>query len=204
MASKAEDNDAGSKNILKILGPGLVTGAADDDPSGIATYSQVGAQFGYGMGWTVILSFPLMVAIQEVAAHIGVVTGSGISRNVKQHYPRWLLAAIVAPDRGTLLAPWQDGPWLGLTVILTVFCTVGSFSLMNAWQPKITATEAGLIYCIEPIFGSIMACFLPAWFSAWGGIHYDNETATWTLLMGGGLITIANVLLQLKPPAKAP
>ena len=116
----------------------------------------------------------------------------------------WLLAAIVAPDHGTLLAPGQDGPWLGLTVILTVFCTVGSFSLMNAWQPKITATEAGLIYCIEPIFGSIMACFLPAWFSAWGGIHYDNETATWTLLMGGGLITIANVLLQLKPPAKAP
>jgi len=97
MASNKPDDDAedGSKNILKILGPGLVTGAADDDPSGIATYSQVGAQFGYGMGWTVILSFPLMVAIQEVAAHIGVVTGSGISRNVKQHYPRWLLAAIV-------------------------------------------------------------------------------------------------------------
>src|SRR5512142_792544 len=80
---------------LDYLGPGLVTGAADDDPSGIATYSQVGAQFGYGMGWTVILSCPLMVAIQEGAAHLGVVTGSGISRNVKQHYSRWLLAAIV-------------------------------------------------------------------------------------------------------------
>ena len=62
-----------SKNILKILGPGLVTGAADDDPSGIATYSQVGARFGYGVGWMVILSLPLMVAIQEIAAHIGVV-----------------------------------------------------------------------------------------------------------------------------------
>lgn len=97
MASETEDDDPadGSKNILKILGPGLVTGAADDDPSGIATYSQVGAQFGYGMGWMVILSFPLMVAIQEVAAHIGVVTGTGIARNVRQHYPRWLLAAIV-------------------------------------------------------------------------------------------------------------
>jgi drug/metabolite transporter (DMT)-like permease len=115
----------------------------------------------------------------------------------------WALAAAVAPDRATLLAPWRDGAWLGLTVILSVFCTVGSFSLMNAWQPKITATEAGLIYCIEPIFGSIMACFLPAWFSAWAAIHYENETATWTLLLGGGLITIANVLLQLKPPAKA-
>ncbi|SRR5665213_1609624 len=98
MAAEEEDaSDAQeiSKNILTILGPGLVTGAADDDPSGIATYSQVGAQFGYGMGWTVILSFPLMVAIQEVAAHIGVVTGHGIARSVKQHYPRWLLAAIV-------------------------------------------------------------------------------------------------------------
>jgi NRAMP (natural resistance-associated macrophage protein)-like metal ion transporter len=91
----ADDIGETSKNILKILGPGLVTGAADDDPSGIATYSQVGAQFGYGVGWMVILSFPLMVAIQEIAAHIGVVTGAGIAQNVKQHYPRWLLAGIV-------------------------------------------------------------------------------------------------------------
>ena len=71
---------------------------------------------------------------------------------------------------------------------------------MNAWQPKITATEAGLIYCIEPIFGSAMALVLPAIFSAWAGIHYLNETATWALLAGGGLITLANILLQVKPP----
>lgn len=115
----------------------------------------------------------------------------------------WVLAFFTAPTPGALLVPWQDGAWLGLTVILTVFCTVGSFSLMNAWQPKITATEAGLIYCIEPIFGSIMACFLPALFSLWGAINYPNESATWTLLLGGGLITAANVLLQLKPPEKA-
>ncbi len=74
--------------------------------------------------------------------------------------------------------------------------------MMNAWQPKITATEAGLIYCIEPIFGSGMALFLPAWYSTWAGIDYANERATWTLLVGGSLITIANVLLQLKPPLK--
>jgi NRAMP (natural resistance-associated macrophage protein)-like metal ion transporter len=91
----AEDIAEVSGNILKILGPGLVTGAADDDPSGIATYSQIGAQFGYGMGWAVILSYPLMAAIQEVAAHIGVVTGAGIARNVRQHYARWVLVAIV-------------------------------------------------------------------------------------------------------------
>ncbi|OYU99723.1 MAG: hypothetical protein CFE26_25155 [Verrucomicrobiales bacterium VVV1] len=73
---------------------------------------------------------------------------------------------------------------------------------MNAWQPKITATEAGLIYCVEPVFGSVMALVLPAIFSAWAGINYGNEVATWTLLVGGGLITAANVLIQLQPPAK--
>src|SRR5229473_579643 len=61
--------------FLKHLGPGLVTGAADDDPSGIATYSQVGAQFGYGLAWTMLFSFPLMAVIQVVSARIGCVTG---------------------------------------------------------------------------------------------------------------------------------
>ncbi|HEY2526063.1 MAG TPA: divalent metal cation transporter, partial [Candidatus Binataceae bacterium] len=81
--------------FLAVLGPGLVTGAADDDPSGIATYSQVGAQFGYAMGWTMLFSFPLMAAIQEVAARIGSTTGRGIASNLRRHYPRWLLDAVV-------------------------------------------------------------------------------------------------------------
>ncbi len=113
-----------------------------------------------------------------------------------------VLAVVVAPDLATLAVPWGNGAWVGFTLVLTLLCTVGSFSLMNAWQPKITATEAGLIYCVEPIFGSLMACFLPALFSAWAAIHYPNETATWTLLAGGGLITLANILLQVRPPAK--
>ena len=83
-------------NIVKSLGPGLVTGAADDDPSGIATHSQIGAQFGYGLSWTFVLSFPLMVAIQQIAAEIGCVTGAGIARNLRRHYPRRLLWAVVA------------------------------------------------------------------------------------------------------------
>ena len=70
-------------SFLSRLGPGLVTGAADDDPSGIGTHSQVGAQFGYGLSWTFLFSFPLMVAIQEVAAEIGRVTGAGIARNMR-------------------------------------------------------------------------------------------------------------------------
>ncbi|MBL9199692.1 MAG: EamA family transporter [Opitutaceae bacterium] len=114
----------------------------------------------------------------------------------------WALAGATAPDLAALLTPWSSAPWLGFTALLTLFCTYGSFSLMNAWQPKITATEAGLIYCVEPIFASVMALFLPALFAAWAGIAYDNETATWALLVGGGLITLANVLLQLRPPAR--
>jgi NRAMP (natural resistance-associated macrophage protein)-like metal ion transporter len=84
------------RGLLAALGPGLITGAADDDPSGIGTHSQIGAQFGYGLAWTFVLSFPLMVAIQEVAAGIGRVTGAGIARNLRRHYPRPLLWAMVA------------------------------------------------------------------------------------------------------------
>ena len=85
----------GLRRIFRQLGPGLVTGAADDDPSGIGTHSQVGAQFGYGLAWTFVFSFPLMVVIQEVAAQIGRVTGAGIARNLRRHYPRPVLWVVV-------------------------------------------------------------------------------------------------------------
>lgn len=77
--------------FLAKLGPGLVTGAADDDPSGIGTHSQIGAQFGYKLSWTFVLSFPLLAVIQMVAAEIGRVTGRGIAANLRRHYPRPLL-----------------------------------------------------------------------------------------------------------------
>jgi NRAMP (natural resistance-associated macrophage protein)-like metal ion transporter len=82
--------------FLKSLGPGLITGASDDDPSGIGTYSQAGAQLGYGIGWTMLLTFPLMAAIQEISARVGRVTGHGISGNVCRHYPAWVLYVVVA------------------------------------------------------------------------------------------------------------
>lgn len=85
----------GSRGIMALLGPGLVTGAADDDPSGIATYSQVGAQFGYTLGWTMIFSFPLMAAIQAISARIGAVTGRGIASNLRRHYPRALVRSVL-------------------------------------------------------------------------------------------------------------
>ena len=83
------------RNPLEVLGPGLVTGAADDDPSGIGTYSQVGAQFGYGMAWTMFFGFPLLASIQAICARIGATTGKGIAQNLRQHYPPALLRAVV-------------------------------------------------------------------------------------------------------------
>jgi NRAMP (natural resistance-associated macrophage protein)-like metal ion transporter len=82
--------------FLQKLGPGLITGAADDDPSGIATYSQVGAMFGYSMMWLMLFSLPLMIAIQEVCARIGRVTGMGIAANMRKHYPASLMYMIVS------------------------------------------------------------------------------------------------------------
>ena len=84
------------KRLGRILGPGLITGAADDDPSGIGTYSQAGAQLGFGIGWTMLLTYPLMAAIQEISARIGRTTGRGIAGNLRRHYPNWLLQLIVA------------------------------------------------------------------------------------------------------------
>lgn len=79
----------------RVVGPGLITGASDDDPSGIATYSQAGAQFGYGLGWTMILTYPLMSAVQMISARIGRVTGHGIAGNLVRHYPAWLANVLV-------------------------------------------------------------------------------------------------------------
>lgn len=81
--------------LFEQLGPGLVTGAADDDPSGIATYSQTGAQFGFGLLWTMVLTYPLMTAIQLISAHIGRVTGCGLAKNMGEILPRWFVVGLV-------------------------------------------------------------------------------------------------------------
>jgi NRAMP (natural resistance-associated macrophage protein)-like metal ion transporter len=82
-------------SFFSKLGPGLITGASDDDPSGIATYSQVGAQFGYGLLWVMLFSYPLMAAMQEICARLGRVTGAGIAANMRKHYPAKLLYAVL-------------------------------------------------------------------------------------------------------------
>ncbi|MBI3529070.1 MAG: divalent metal cation transporter [Betaproteobacteria bacterium] len=84
------------QSFLRKLGPGVITGAADDDPSGIATYSQAGAQFGLNMLWTALITFPLMVGIQIVSARIGRVTGEGLAANIRRLFPRWVLLVVVS------------------------------------------------------------------------------------------------------------
>src|ERR1700761_8408156 len=99
MAQKRNHTTTNNKNnkwqTLYKLGPGLITGASDDDPSGIATYSQTGAQFGYGMCWVLLFTTPLMAAIQEISARIGRVTGQGIAGNIRAYYSKPLLRLIV-------------------------------------------------------------------------------------------------------------
>src|SRR5689334_8983861 len=90
------DSKRPARMPFRLLGPGLVTGAADDDPSGIATYSQAGAQFGYGLLWTVFLTLPFMIAIQLVSARIGRVTGKGLAANVLQLAPRWIVIGLIS------------------------------------------------------------------------------------------------------------
>jgi NRAMP (natural resistance-associated macrophage protein)-like metal ion transporter len=84
------------RSLLKSIGPGVITGAADDDPSGIATYSVAGAQFGTNLLWTALITWPLMAAVQVMCARIGKVTGQGLAANFKQRFPRWLLLVFIA------------------------------------------------------------------------------------------------------------
>ena len=127
------------QHFFRTLGPGLITGASDDDPSGIGTYAQAGAQLGFGIGWTMLLTFPLMAAIQEISARIGRTTGHGIAGNLCRHYPNWLPQAIVALlflantiNIGADLSAMADatklligGPSLGYVILFSTTCVIG-------------------------------------------------------------------------------
>jgi len=140
--------------LRDIMGPGLITGASDDDPSGIATYSQAGAQFGYGLGWTLLFTYPLMCAIQLVSAQIGRVTGRGLAGNMRRHYPVSLLYLLVGllvatntinlgADLGAMAAPLRllvAGPmplyiagFATVTVLLEVFVRYSRYVSVLRW-----------------------------------------------------------------------
>jgi Mn2+/Fe2+ NRAMP family transporter len=93
---KQISKSSSTKETLKSLGPGLITGASDDDPSGIATFSQAGAQFGFGMLWMALFQYPMMTVIQEMCARIGLVTGSGLGRILKKKYSKKILFHFLA------------------------------------------------------------------------------------------------------------
>lgn len=176
MSQQAEAADNGQSKqpdrpkLLRVLGPGLITGASDDDPSGIATYSQVGAQFGYGMSWVMLFSWPLMCAVQEIAARIGRVTGRGIAGNLKRHYPPAVVYGLVTllvianvinigADLGAMGAGLKlliGGPALlyvaafGLvTVLLEVFSRYSSYVSVLKWLTLSLFAYVGVAFVVH-------------------------------------------------------
>ncbi len=162
--------------LLQVLGPGLITGASDDDPSGIATYSQAGAQFGYNMAWVMLFSWPLMCAIQEISARIGRVTGRGIAGNLKQHYPRSILISMVTlllvantinlgADLGAMAAGLKlviGGPELlyvaafGLiSILLEVFVRYSRYVSVLKWLTLALFAYVGVAFVVHIPWGSV-------------------------------------------------
>ena len=167
--------------ILRLLGPGFVTGAADDDPSGIATYSQAGAQFGYGLLWTVFLTTPFMVAIQLVSAHIGRVTGKGIAANAKEFYPFpvVLLPVCLLVIANTIniaadLAAMGEALWLvigglkhehalifaAISVLLQVFVPYRLYAPILKFLTLVLFLYVAVIFTIEVPWGDVLVATL--------------------------------------------
>ena len=167
--------------FFERLGPGLITGAADDDPSGIATYSQAGAQFGLGMVWSVLLTTPLMVGIQVVSARIGRVTGHGIARNIRDHYSRPLLAFVVsllliantlniAADLGAMGEALQlvvGGPKHGhalmfgvLVVLMQLFIPYRRLAPLLKWLTLFLFAYVAVLFTVRIPWGQLAAATL--------------------------------------------
>lgn len=165
----------------KSLGPGLITGAADDDPSGIATYSQGGAQFGYNLLWTLFFTYPLMVGIQIVSARIGRVTGEGLAANIRRCYPAWLLYAIISLlviantiNIGADIAAMADavrlvagGPHtlhvIGfgiISVLLQVFIPYRRYVQVLKWLTLALLAYVGVVFAIHIAWGEVLRSLL--------------------------------------------
>jgi NRAMP (natural resistance-associated macrophage protein)-like metal ion transporter len=172
--------DKQRRGILAILGPGLITGASDDDPSGIATYSQAGAQFGYTTTWVMLFTWPLMCAIQEISARIGRVTGKGIAANLRDHYSKPLLYGIVAlllvanfinlgADLGAMGAALRllvGGP-VGLYVILfAAFCAV--LEIFSSYQRYVKILK----WLTLALFAYVATAFVVH--MPWGQVAYNT------------------------------
>lgn len=184
MNGNEKEEEAGNQSWLKKLGPGLITGAADDDPSGIATYSQGGAQFGFGMLWTLIFTYPLMVGIQIISAKIGRVSGHGLATNIRLHYPVSILYGIVglllvantiniAADvaaMGGALKLLIGGPSQGyalgfglISLLLQVLIPYQRYVRVLKWLTLVLLTYIGVIFAVQiPWLQVMQKTLLPA------------------------------------------
>ncbi len=172
-----------AKRFLQRLGPGLVTGASDDDPSGIGTYSQAGAQLGFAIGWSMLLTYPLMAAIQEISARIGRTTGRGIAGNLSRYYPNWLLQFIVlllcianiiniGADLGAMADATKlliGGPGVVYVVMYAAICIVGivflnysHYSLVLKWLTLTLFSYVAVLFLIHvPWDEALSGLFIP-------------------------------------------
>ena len=162
--------------LLEVLGPGLITGASDDDPSGIATYSQAGAAAGYDLGWTLLFSWPLMCAIQEISARIGRVTGRGIAGNLKKHYPVGVVYSLVGlllvantinlgADLGAMAAALKlviGGPQLVyvalfgvVSVVLEIFVRYSRYVSVLKWLTLSLFAYVGVAMVVHVPWGTV-------------------------------------------------
>ncbi len=177
----AQADPATPPSLLHALGPGLITGAADDDPSGIATYSQAGAQLGYGMTWVMLFSYPLMATTQVIAARIGAVTGQGIAANLRLHYPGWLLRAAVTlllianvanlgADLGAMADALQlliGGPIALYTVGFAVICVLAEtfigyarYASLLKWLTLALFAYVGVVFAVHVPWGEALTSLL--------------------------------------------
>jgi NRAMP (natural resistance-associated macrophage protein)-like metal ion transporter len=175
--SVSEDSDNDNQPLLSKLGPGLITGAADDDPSGIATYSQAGAQFGFNLLWTMLLAYPLMVAIQVISAHIGRVTGRGLATNLQRFAPRplvWMIiglmlianviniAADVAAmgDAAVLVLPgkahWYAIGFGLLSVLLQVLVPYQRYVNLLKWLTLVLLAYVATVFVVHIPWGAVL------------------------------------------------
>ena len=188
--------DAKKPRMLRLLGPGLITGASDDDPSGIGTYSQAGAQFGFAISWTMLFSYPLMVAIQQISARIGRITGKGIAGNLRGHYPKWLLQGIVAllfmantinigADLGAMadaLGMLIGGPVLIYVIVFGSLCAI--LQIMLTYRRYVSVLR-WLTIALFSYFGTVMSVQIP-WAEAARGLFVPTffpNAAFWTTVV---------------------
>jgi NRAMP (natural resistance-associated macrophage protein)-like metal ion transporter len=166
----------GRPRLWQRLGPGLITGAADDDPSGIATYAQAGAQYGFALGWTLVLTYPLMVAIQGICARIGRTTGLGIAGNLRKYYPGWLLQAVVGmlftanvlnigADLGAMAQSFRLLVPVPVWLSVVVFGTISAAGQVLLKHVRYVAALKWLTLSLFAYFGTLAAVRIP-----WGAL----------------------------------